>query len=138
MGGVRRAPRGPPKMRTRGIFERQLGVFFEGGGEPAGVGVGFDLAGELGDDAALRVFDREVGRQQRTEGVLEGLCQEEGAVQRPQLGFTGFGVELRFGAVFCVFGEQRAGDFDRADLRGIGALGGVLVEVDRALADFAR
>ena len=33
------------------VFDRQLGVFGEDGGQPAGRRIGFDLAGELGDDA---------------------------------------------------------------------------------------
>ena len=52
------------------VFERQLGVFVEGRASAGRLRVGVDLAGELGDDPALRVFDRQVDREQGAEGVL--------------------------------------------------------------------
>ena len=75
------APAGAAEEVQADVFERQLGVFFKAVGELAGDRVGFDLAGELGEDPGLGVFDGEVDRQQGAEGVVEGLGEVEGAVQ---------------------------------------------------------
>ena len=44
----------------RDVFHRELGIVVEGGGDPAGLGIGLDPAGELDDGAALGVVDDEV------------------------------------------------------------------------------
>ena len=60
----------------------ELGEVFEGGGELAGGRVGFDLAGDLDEDAALRRLGDQVEGDQGVEGVVEGLGEEDRALER--------------------------------------------------------
>ena len=78
------------------VFERELRVFAERGGEPAGDGVEFDVTCELHDDPHLRVIDDDVQGDQAVERVVA----LGGDVHRTRQRMV----------------EQRCVDFHRADL----------------------
>ena len=111
------------------VFDRQLRVVGEVGGELAGGRVRFDTAGELGDDAGLGVLDVEVEGEERAERIVIGGGEIDRAVQGLGERLAALGVEDQF--VFSVaLGEHGTGDVDGAELGGVGAGRRVRVEVD--------
>ena len=102
VGGVLQGAAGAAEEVQLEVFEGQLGVFGEGRGQLAGGGVGFDLAGELDDDARCS------GRRPRGRSPA---ASRRGLVRGGEVDRAGQGVV-----------EQRGVDFDRADLGGVGAL----------------
>ena len=72
--------------------------------------VGFDVAGELDDDARHGIVDGDVDRKQRAAGMFGG--GKRVFIRLGQVHPTGQGLF-----------EQRRVDGDRSDLRGVGAIG---------------
>ena len=99
------------------VFEGQLRVFAQRRGQLAGVRVGFELAGQLEDDAGFGVVDRDVDREQRVERVLVRGRQVDVARQRVV--------------------DQRRVDPHGADLGGVRAVGRRRGELRRAGGDVA-
>ena len=116
------------------VFEGELGVFADQVGQLAGLRVGFDADGELGDRARGGIVDREVDGEQRAEGVGEGLGQVDRSAEGTGDGVA-FGIGLQDGAVFGVLAEQGCLHLEAADLGGVGAGSGAALEVDRGGAD---
>jgi hypothetical protein len=146
--------------------EGLLGQVIEGGHDLARNRVCFDLTGELDQDSPLRFFQDHIQGEQRSEGVLEGLGNEDLTrdplleqrrhhFDRADLGVrwaTGwvFGQEGEFGALIgrlragsqslCLGGVDRdplgQGDFYLGDVRGGDAVG--ILEAGVRYLDFDR
>ena len=82
--------------------EGELGALSKPVVELPGLGFGFDVAGELDDDAGLRVVDDDVDGEEAVEGVFALRGDVDRALRGRPAG--------------------RGFDFDRADLGGIGAV----------------
>ena len=103
VGGVIRAPRAPPKRWRLTSSSGSWGFSVKRVVSWPVCGSGSTSPASLATIAGLFVFDHQVDREQRAEGVVEGLGEVDGAVQRFEASASPSGsfFDFVFGVACC-------------------------------------